>query len=110
MRLVDAAMTGRAAGLAETASGAFAASRWYETAVLPGLAGILVGLAMGFAVRPRPAEALLGGLLFGLCVLLFRGSPPIESWLAPLFFTFCSTGASHIMADFRERPRHGAVN
>lgn len=103
--LLQRAAEGRGGTIPEaTAERVFEANRWYQIAVLPGLAGLLAGFCLGFVLRIRALDAILGALLLGTLLLLLEGAGPFghpARWLGLLLFAAAAHGASRSAEDIR---------
>lgn len=84
-------------------------ARWFDSVVLPGVVGLLVGLLFGRSRIPAALESLLGGGIFGVLLLLFSGTPlggNTIGWFGAILFIWTLMGAACLRFTFR-RPKNG---
>lgn len=103
--LLQLAASGQADSLPEAvAERTLEANRWYQVAVLPGLAGLLVGLGLGFVLRVRLLDVVLATLVLGALLLALEGAGPFGDpvrWLGLLLFAAATHGGSRFTEDLR---------
>lgn len=85
-------------------------ARWFDLVVLPAVVGLLVGLLFGGSRIPAAVEALLGGGIFGVLLLLFVGTPLGGNWIGwfgTILFVSTLMGGACVRFTFG-RPKNGA--